>query len=43
VVLTADPVKDVQAGEGRTVAKLTFVNGAAKWAIIDKDRALLLS
>ena len=42
-VLTAGPVKDVQAGEGRTVAKLTFTNGAVKWAIIDKDRAVLLS
>jgi hypothetical protein len=35
-------VKNVQGGEGKIVAKLTFVNGAAKWAIIDKDRAVLL-
>lgn len=42
-VLTAGPVKDVQAGERRTVAKLTFISGAVKWAIIDKDRAVLLS
>jgi hypothetical protein len=41
-VLTGGPVKDVQAGEGRTVAKLTFISGAVKWAIIDKDRAVLL-
>ena len=41
-VLTAGPVKNVQGGEGKIVAKLTFVNGAVKWAIIDKDRAVLL-
>jgi hypothetical protein len=42
-VLTAGPVKNVQGGEGNIVAKLTFVNGAVKWAFIDKDRAVLLS
>jgi DNA invertase Pin-like site-specific DNA recombinase len=41
-VLTAGPVKSVQAGEGKIVAKLKFVNGAVKWAFIDKDRAVLL-
>jgi hypothetical protein len=41
-VLTAGPVKNVQREEGKLVAKLTFVNGAEKWAFIDKDRALLL-
>ena len=41
-VLTAGPVKKVQKEEGKLVAKLTFVNGAVKWAIIDKDRAVLL-
>ena len=41
-VLTAGPGKNVQRGEGKLVAKLTFVNGAVKWAIIDKDRAVLL-
>jgi hypothetical protein len=41
-VLTAGPVKSVQGGEGKIVAKLTFVNGAVKWAFIDKDRAVLL-
>jgi DNA invertase Pin-like site-specific DNA recombinase len=30
-------------GRQNTVAKLTFVNGAIKWAVIDKDRAVLLS
>jgi hypothetical protein len=42
-VLTAGPVKNVQRGQGKTVAKLTFVNGAVKWAFIDKDRAVLLA
>ena len=42
-VLTAGPVKNVQGGQGKIVAKLTFANGAVKWAIIDKDRAVLLS
>jgi len=42
-VLTAGPGKNVQRGEGKLVAKLTFVNGAVKWAFIDKDRAVLLS
>ena len=42
-VLTAGPVKNVQGGEGKIVAKLTFVNGAVKWAVIDKDRAVLLA
>jgi DNA invertase Pin-like site-specific DNA recombinase len=41
-ILTAGPVKNVQGGEGKIVAKLTFVNGAVKLAIIDKDRAVLL-
>jgi len=41
-VLTAGPGKNVQRGEGKLVAKLTFVNGAVKWAFIDKDRAVLL-
>jgi hypothetical protein len=41
-VLTAGPVKNVQGGEGKIVAKLTFVNGAVKLAIVDKDRAVLL-
>ena len=41
-VLTAGPVKKVQKEEGKLVAKLTFVNGAVKWAFIDKDRAVLL-
>jgi hypothetical protein len=35
-VLTAGPVKNVQGGEGKIVAKLTFVNGAVKLAIIDR-------
>jgi len=42
-VLTTPCVKDVQSGTGKIVAKLTFANGAVKWAIIDKDRAVLLS
>jgi hypothetical protein len=42
-VLTTAGVKDVQSGTGKIVAKLTFVNGAVKWAIIEKDRAVLLS
>jgi hypothetical protein len=42
-VLTTPGVKDVQSGTGKIVAKLTFVNGAVKWAFIDKDRAVLLS
>jgi len=41
-VLTAGPGKNVQRGEGKLVAKLTFVNGAVKWAFIDKGRAVLL-
>jgi hypothetical protein len=41
-VLIAGPVKNVQGGEGKIVAKLTFVNDAVKWAFIDKDRAVLL-
>jgi hypothetical protein len=41
-VLTAGPVKNVQGGEGKIVAKLTFVNGVAKWAFFEKDRAVLL-
>ena len=41
-VLTTPCVKDVQSGTGKIVAKLTFANGAVKWAIIDKDRAVLL-
>jgi hypothetical protein len=41
-VLTAGPVKNVQGGEGKIVAKLTLVNGAIKWAFIDKDQAVLL-
>jgi hypothetical protein len=40
--LTAGPVKNVQGGKGKIVAKLTFVNGAVKWAFFDKDRAVLL-
>jgi hypothetical protein len=43
MVLTAGPVKNIQGGEGKIVAKLTFVNGAVKWAFIDKDRAVLMS
>jgi hypothetical protein len=42
-VLIAGPVKNVQGGEGKIVAKLTFLNGAVKWAFFDKDRAVLLS
>jgi hypothetical protein len=41
-VLTGGPVKNVQAGEGKIVAKLTFVNDAVKVAFIDKDRAVLM-
>jgi len=41
-VLTAGPVKNVQGGNGKIVAKLTFVNAAVKWAFIDRDRAVLL-
>ena len=41
-VLTAGPVKNVQGGEGKIVAKLTFVNDVVKWAFIVKDRAVLL-
>jgi hypothetical protein len=41
-VLTAGPVKNIQGGEGKIVAKLTFVNDVVKWAFIDKDRAVLL-
>jgi hypothetical protein len=37
------PVQPVQGGEGKLVAKLTFVNGAVKWAFIEKDWAVLLS
>ena len=42
-VLTTPGVKDIQPGTGKIVAKLTFVNGAVKWAFIDNDRAVLLS
>jgi hypothetical protein len=46
-IVTAGPVKDnpikgLEAGEGKIVARLKFVNGAVKWAFIDKDRAVLL-
>jgi hypothetical protein len=46
-IFTAGPVKDnpikgLEAGEGKIVARLKFVNGAVKWAIIDKNRAVLL-
>jgi len=37
-----NPIKGVEAGEGKIVARLKFVNGAVKWAFIDKDRAVLL-
>ena len=41
-VLTGGSVKDVQGGEGKIIAKLTFINGAVKWAFINKDRAVLM-
>ena len=46
-IVTAGPVKDnpikgLEAGEGKIVARLKFVNGAVKWAFIDKDRPGLL-
>jgi hypothetical protein len=40
-VLTASLVKNVQGGIGKIVANIPFVNGAVKWATIDKDRAVL--
>jgi hypothetical protein len=41
-VLTAGPVKNVQGGDGKIVAKITFTNGAVKWAFIDEDQAVLM-
>jgi len=29
--------------KGKIVAHITFTNGAVKWAIIEKDHAVLLS
>ena len=40
-VLAAGPVKHINGGEGKIISKLTFINGAVKWAFIDKDRAVL--
>jgi hypothetical protein len=37
MVLISGPVKNVQGGGGKIVAKLTFVNGAVKWAFIEKQ------
>jgi hypothetical protein len=42
-VLTAGPVKNIEAGEGRIVIKITFINGAQKWAFLDKERAVLMA
>jgi hypothetical protein len=36
-------IANVRPGKGKIVAQITFTNGAVKWAIIDKDRAVLLS
>jgi hypothetical protein len=36
-------VANVRSGKGNIVAQITFTNGAVKWAIIYKDRAVLLS
>ena len=44
-VITApnpEEVANVRSGKGKIVAQITFTNGAVKWAIIDKDRAVLL-
>ena len=35
-------VANVRSGKGNIVAQITFTNGAVKWAIIEKDRAVLL-
>jgi hypothetical protein len=31
-----------QSGEGKTVAKVSFVNGVAKWIFFEGDRAVLM-
>jgi DNA invertase Pin-like site-specific DNA recombinase len=36
-------IANVKPGKGKIVAKVSFANGAIKWAIIEGDRAVLLS
>ena len=36
-------IANVRPGKGKIVAQITFMNGAVKWAIIEKDHAVLLS
>lgn len=40
---TIQPLANVKPGKGKIVAKVTFTNGATKWAIIEGDKAVLLS
>ena len=40
---TNETIANVKPGKGKIVAKVTFTNGAIKWAIIEGDRAVLLS
>jgi hypothetical protein len=43
ITSTSEKIMGVRPGEGQIVARILFVNRATKWAIIDKDRAVLLS
>jgi len=36
-------IVNVRPGKGKIVAQITFTNGAVKWAVIEKDHAVLLS
>jgi hypothetical protein len=40
---TNNTIANVRPEKGKLVAKVTFTNGATKWAIIEEDRAVLLS
>lgn len=40
---TKETIANVKPGKGKILAKVTFTNGAIKWAIIEGGRAVLLS
>jgi len=40
---TNKTIANVRPGKRYLVAKVTFTNGATKWAIVEGDRAVLLS